>query len=44
MGYSHPAKEVSHKSTELSAVVSILTIGAGIVGLITVGDFLNRIL
>ena len=44
MGYSHPAKEVSHNTLKLFAVVSILTIGAGIVGLITVDDFLNKTL
>jgi hypothetical protein len=34
VGHSDAAKEVSHKSAELSAEVSVLTVGAGIVRLI----------
>ena len=36
MGHSHPMKEVSHNSVELSAQVSTLTVGARIVELIVI--------
>jgi hypothetical protein len=34
MGHSNAAKEISHKSAELSAEISVLTVGTGIVRLI----------